>query len=161
MAGFANLRGIENHCRAGILATRELGELLGNREMVESNPHDTRLDNVLINTDERRVHFICRSREAEKTNEINITSLNNMNLMNMARLLEKVNQRPERTRESPYWWMTSMFLTCSIPSIFGIVVLFMILNKSVERAPTIDIEMKPRSKYLAKKSKSTNCDDSD
>lgn len=91
IAKFANLRAIDNQCRAGRMATRELSELLGDRELMEINSYETRIDNVLVNKETKKIHFIFRVKEeASQAEAHNVTSSNNF--IDMAKLLNEINR---------------------------------------------------------------------
>lgn len=156
VAGFANLRTLYNSCKDGRVATRELGELLGNREIAEINSEDTRLDNVLVNPSQGTIHLICREKIHEDLLAQNVSSHldHNSNLVMLDRLLDKIHSQ---TKQEPNMWFVLFVSLSLIPFILIAVILIHVIKvTSKSSSQNIELAMKSKPKKLNK-----DCDDSD
>lgn len=145
VAGFANLRTLYSSSKDGRVATKELGELLGNREIAETNSYDTRLDNVLVNSEHSIIHLIWREKVHEQGLELNTTGPNeNNNLVMLDKLLDRIQLQP---KQEPSWWFPVIIVPCMIPSMMG---LFAIVYSMRSHAPSgqqnIELGSRPKTK---------------
>lgn len=63
-AGIANLKAIKNHCMFGQLATKEIGEMLDDHELMRLEPEETTLESVVVDLVKREISFVYLLDEA-------------------------------------------------------------------------------------------------